>query len=147
MIIHSLCNSCYQRYELLIEPGDVHLLKDILVEDVLAPCPRNCGGKINVASSMIAGFADDPQLSSIIRLNAKELFKAVKGGGLPDEIPNSPEVVEALLLAHKVQKVSVQKIMNNIYLHELHLENGAVMHLASGARGAQVLKITKREAT
>ena len=52
MIILSLCNSCLQPYQLLIQPSDTELVKQIASQDGhLCPCPRLCGGQINLVGS------------------------------------------------------------------------------------------------
>ena len=70
----------------------------------------------------------------------------MNGMGLPDEIPSSGVVVDSLLRANNVLAVSVEEYQGKVFLHELHLANGMVIHLAAGTKGAQVLKITKEAA-
>jgi hypothetical protein len=147
MIVNSLCNTCYQVYEIRSEPEDTHLLKELMREDLTATCPRLCGGRINIVSSVsISALAQDPRLRPPLPISVRELFKAVKGAGLPDEIPKSYEFVEALFKSTPVKSVSLEQDGNRIYLHEVHFENGSVLHLSAGLRGAQVLKITKEKA-
>jgi hypothetical protein len=146
VIVHSLCNTCFQRFELRVEPSDVALLRQLNDGHGLANCPRLCGGKINLGNPSEDTFremARSPLLKEPVPITAKELFKAVKGGGLPDEIPKSYELGVALFKAHKVKSVFMEQDGKNIYLHEIRFEDGSVMHLAAGMRGAQVLKITK----
>lgn len=144
MIIRSVCNTCFQVYEVHSEPTDTSLLKEIISEDLMAPCPRLCGGQINmVTSGQITALANDPRLKAPLPITAKELFKAVKGAGLPDEIPKSEDVVSLLFGAARVHGVTTESLNGHVYLHEIKFENGAVLHLASGMRGAEVLKITK----
>ena len=144
MITRSICNGCLQVYEISSESTDTHLLKEIVQEDMMCVCPRLCGGRINIlSSSAITMMATDPRLREPMHLSAKELFKAVKGGGLPEEIPKSAEVVELLFAASKVKEVKLQSLGTRIFMHEIHFENGQILHLSSGLRGAEVLKITK----
>lgn len=146
MMVQALCNTCFQVYEIRVEPDDAHLLRKLVDESLLAECPRLCGGKINMRrNEQVSMLANDPRLKPPLPLTVNELFKAVNGAGLPDEVPTSTEVVEALLQLHKVTDVVTSKDSSKVYVHELHLENGAVIHLASGIRGALVLKITKKE--
>lgn len=145
MITRSLCNTCLQVYEISSEPSDAHLLKELVTEDLTCLCPKLCGGTINILSSVaISTLATDPRLKEPMHLNAKELFRAVKGGGLPDEIPKSPEVVALLFKASNVVDVMTQVLGSRVYIYEIHFENGHILHLSSGLRGAEVLKITKR---
>lgn len=146
MIINSLCNGCFQPFQLLVEPNDVHLVKEIADEaGDTCPCPRLCGGRINlVGDPVIGAMAKDRRLKQPMSITGKQLYQAVNGMGLPDEVPKSGEVVNAILIANNVVKASWEEDPSgNIYLHELTLKNGMVVHLTSGARGAQVLKVTK----
>jgi hypothetical protein len=145
VITRSLCNLCLQVYEIHSEPSDAHLLKEVVNDDLTCACPRLCGGYINILSSAATStLATDPRLKAPMHLTAKELFRAVKGGGLPDEVPKSEDVIALLFQASKVVDVRTQTLGNRVYLNEIHFENGQVLHLSSGLRGAEVLKITKR---
>lgn len=145
MIIHSVCNSCLQPFTIIVESRDVHLIRQISEEEgQLCPCPKLCGGKINLVGQPALDVVRD-RLKQHIQLTGTELYKAVMGAGLPEEIPRSPEVVEAMLLAHKVVKVNVSQEGITVFLNEIHLENGVVLHLTAGLRGAHVLKITKEK--
>jgi hypothetical protein len=147
MIIESLCNSCFQIYELRVEPEDMSLLKMVSNEETLCQCPRQCGGSINIVpSNAIKAMSKDARLRPPLPITVKELFKAVHGGGLPDEIPKSFEFSVALFKAHPVKDVSMEQDGEDIYLHEIRFADGSVLHLSAGRRGAKVLKITKEEA-
>ena len=145
MLIHSLCNTCFQRYELRMEPKDIPLLRQLTGNDYsVVPCPRLCGGMLNVVhSAQIKKLVQDPRLKEPLPITVQELFKAVKGGGLPDEIPKSYELAVSLFKAHPVKSVFMEQDGKDIYLHEVRFENGSIIHLAHGARGAKVLKITR----
>jgi hypothetical protein len=145
MIINSLCNSCLQPYTILVQSSDVHLLKQIADEaGHTCPCPRLCGGAINlIGDPIIDQMSEDRRLKDPINLTAKELYQAVGGMGLPDEVPKDLSVIRALLQASPVKNAMLEEVNGKFYLHELHLQDGVVIHLCSGGRGAQVLKITK----
>ncbi len=145
MILNSLCNLCFQPYQILIEVSDISLIRQIAVEDgKLAPCPRLCGGFINMqGDETIEQMAKDPRLKNPMSLTGKELYKAVNGAGLPDEVPQSKETIEALLKANKVVSTKLEELNGKYYLHEMVLENGLTLHLAAGLRGAHVIKVTK----
>lgn len=145
MIINSLCNSCLQPFRLIIEPADVSLVKEISDENgETCPCPRLCGGSINlVGDQVIKSMSEDRRLREPMVVSGKQLYQAVMGIGLPDEVPKSVETVDSLLRANRVVKVSIEEHDGRLYLHELQLENGSVVHLASGMKGAQVLKVTR----
>lgn len=146
MIIMSLCNSCLQPYQVLVEPSDIPLIKQI-ADDTghTCPCPRLCGGVINlVGDDTINAMVNDRRLKESVRITGKELYQAINGLGLPDEVPASFDTVEAMLRAFPTEKVVMQDVHGKVYLHEIHLKNEVVIHLGSGAHGAQVLKMTKK---
>lgn len=150
MIINSLCDSCLQPFQLIVEPADVSLVKEISDEEgAFCPCPRLCGGSINLIGDqninpVIAAVTQDRRTREPMTLTGRQLYQAVNGMGLPDEIPKSVEVVDSMLRANKVTKVLLEEHGGKLYLHELHLENGSVVHLASGIKGSQVLKVTRQ---
>ncbi len=146
MIINSLCNSCLQPYRILIEISDVELIKQISDENgITCKCPRLCGGRINlIGDPTISLMADDPRLKDPLHITGRELYCAVNGLGLPDEIPKSQDIVFALMKANTVEGISIEETNGRLYLHEINLQNGITIHLGSGAFGAQILKITKK---
>lgn len=150
MIINSLCNTCLQPFTIILTADDARLVKQIADESGhTAPCPRMCGGHINlIGDPVISSMAEDPRLREPMTITGLELFQAVGGMGLPDEIPKDLTVIEALLKSNPIKTVSLEKneVNGKFYLHEMHLEGGIVFHLAAGARGAQILKITKERA-
>ena len=79
-------------------------------------------------------------------LTLKEFVSAVAGFGLPSEIDASPEVVRAMLLAHKVVGVKIAQDASGprSILTELILDNDTTLHLAGGGSGPTVYKITRR---
>lgn len=97
-----------------------------------------------VSMAAIAALSTDPRLKPPLPITAKELFKAVKGAGLPDEIPLNADVVRLQFKASAVDTIATQEHGQRVYLHEIHFADGNVMHLSSGLRGAEVLKITKK---
>lgn len=148
MKINSLCNTCFQSYELLIEASDIDLLRQITDESGhTAKCPRLCGGTINVVGDrVISEMTLDRRIREPMQISGKELYRAVNGMGLRDEIPLSKDVVE-MLLNTQLRSFELDMQDGKIYLTELKFEGGRTLHLTSGARGAQVLKITKAEMT
>ena len=143
MIVRSLCNSCFQTYSLLLQESDIALVKQIADENgQTCPCPRLCGGRINLVGTT-AIDTSNLRLRDPMNLTGKELYQAVNGAGLPDEIEKGMEIIESLLKAYTITGVSLEDVNGRVYLHELILSNGMTIHLSAGARGAQVLKITK----
>lgn len=146
MIILSLCQSCFQKYELLIEASDLPLLKEISDQHgYTCPCPRLCGGTINLTGNSISEIVEGKQLAEPIFLTGKELYKAVKGMGLPDEIRLDTKTAEFMLTSSSIKDADIEEYKGHYYLHELLLANGVVIHLAAGLKGAQILKITKEK--
>ena len=49
MMINSVCSTCLQPYKILIQVSDLELVKEISTnEGRICPCPRLCGGEINL---------------------------------------------------------------------------------------------------
>lgn len=145
MIIHALCNSCLQKFDLIVEPSQVHLVKEISDENgETCPCPRLCGGRINLfGDGLIQQMGAVPGLRDPISITGKQLYQAVNGLGLPDEIPKNREVIDSLLRSQKIVSTVIDELDGKVFIHELRLEDGLTIHLAAGLRGAQVFKITK----
>jgi hypothetical protein len=120
------------------------LVKQVQSEDgQTCPCPRLCGGAINlVGEPTITAMTE--RLRAPIHLTGKELYQAINGMGLPDELNNDPLVLKAMLVANKVESTDVELCNGKVYLHEIHLDNGITVHLGAGPRGAQIVKMTKR---
>lgn len=145
MIVRSLCNSCLQPYTLLVMPSDVDLLRQISTnEGQTCPCPRLCGGTINlVGEPTITDAVTSRRLREPLHISGKELYQAVNGLGLPDEVAKDLTVIKALFGTSKVVGIQMEEQGENLYLHEIKLENGITVHLGAGQRGAKVLKLTK----
>ena len=84
------------------------------------------------------------QASRILRLSPQEFFRALCGGGTPEEVLCSPEVVRAFLLSSRIVKVDLRQEMGSdrTFIDRIYLENETVLHLG-GAAGAMVYKVTK----
>jgi len=143
MILCTLCNSCHECFDIVIAPDMGHLIAQLANEDGVAECPRHCGGKILLTGGQAMQLLAQAEKGPHTNLTAVELYRAIHGAGLPDEIPKSGELVEAMLKTHKVKDAIVEEVGERIYLHELLLENGSIIHLTAGGRGAQVLKVTR----
>lgn len=137
MILTTSCDRCSCTFRIFMTPEESHLL-DQLEKDGLAECPRLCGGSIQVKTS-----SDISSLKEPLTLSLRELYQAVNGYGLPDEIQTDPVVVESLLKSSKVVSVSTELSGKRVILNSLTLDNGSTLHLVSSSRGACVLKITK----
>jgi len=144
MIINSICSTCFQPYKLLVQASDVELVKQVATnEGRSSPCPRLCGGEINLVGE--PNVVEEAVLRDPVELTGLQLFQAVGGLGLPDEIPKDLIVLKAIFNAHKIVSVDMEEAHGNFYLNELRLDGGVTIHLSSGARGARILKITKEK--
>lgn len=145
MIIKSLCNSCLQPFEISVSVSEVPLVKEITNDEgTTCPCPRLCGGAINlVGDPTITEMSNDRRLKEPMRITGRQLYQAVGGLGLPDEIPSSADVLEALLVGAGVAETVTEEFNKAVFLHEIKLKNGTTIHFGAGLKGAQVLKITK----
>jgi len=142
-MIHSICSHCLQQYRLMVSPREQGLVLQVSSEEGKeCPCPRLCGGSINLTGSGPAA-PESAALRDPITMTGAELYRAVNGLGMADEIPKSKETVESVVKANRVKDVLIEESSGRFYLHELHLENGLIVHLAGGLRGAEVLKITR----
>lgn len=145
MILRTACAGCLQTYELLIESGDIPLVKQV-ADGTTAPCPRLCGGRIPLLGDPALELVTQGlSLRSPMLLTGRELYLAVSGAGLPDEMPSDETTTLALLKTHKVIEADVEKVGKEVYLHELRLEGGICLHLSAGSRGARILKVTKEK--
>jgi hypothetical protein len=146
MIIRSVCNSCYQRYEIVCTTDvkvSTAMLAQLMDEAGMGVCPRGCGGRINLTNDATID-AVGAYLKEPLHLTVTQLFQAAGGMPLPDEIPPSHETVSSLLIANKIEQVTLEDYNGRLFVHELHLSNCCIIHLCAGGRGAQVLKVTRR---
>lgn len=142
MIINSVCSTCLQPFRVLVQASDVELVKQVSTnEGRTCPCPRLCGGEINLIGE--PELLDGIRLRDPVELTGLQLYQAIGGLGLPDEVPKDVTVIDSLFRANRVVGVDVEEFNGNFYLNELRLEGGVVVHMSSGARGARVLKITR----
>jgi len=150
VILRSACETCFQRFLISIEEDAVGLLSDLKGDDDLCMCPRLCGGMINVsrdsAIELVIDSLSSKQVKEPIHLTVKELYRAVHGGGLPDELPKSGYATNKLLEGQIIKKVVLDdRGDGEVYLQELVLGNGLIIHMSSGLFGAQILKIVEGE--
>lgn len=144
MIVFSVCNSCFESYQLTIMPGDVELVRQIMDKTGrIAPCPRLCGGAINVVGDPTIQEMSERINKPRVCITGKELYQAVNGAGLPDEIPKELLVITTMLKNNKIIASDIEHANGKFYIHELTLENGVTLHFSGGPRGAQLLKMTK----
>lgn len=146
MIQKSLCTRCFQAYVITIEAGDKALYAQMqddgsIIKNLIS-CPRKCGGFITPLNS------DDirlkaPVFAYALSLTVPELYKAVNGAGLPDEVPKDLDAINALLLVHRVNETMLEEVGRQFLLHGLKLSNGFTIHLGCSPKGPCIVKITK----
>lgn len=145
MRIKSLCNTCFQAYDLTMFSEDLDLVQQIADESFhTAPCPRLCGGRINLVGNPIINEMQRPGLKAPLSITSRELYQAVMKAGLPDEVPKDPEVVSALLMSNTIASVDVEMNDGRCYINHIELKSGTKIHFAAGLHGAVVLKMTKK---
>lgn len=105
------------------------------------PCVL-CGGMAEMADSI-----DPAALAAMAKydLTPQEAFAAFNGLGLPDEQDCGPAAVKEVLQSSGVKDVVVEQLRgsNRSILRRIVMEDGRTLHLASGAMGALVYRISK----
>lgn len=78
-------------------------------------------------------------------LDPQQLFRALCGGGTPEEVEVRVEVVRAFLLSSKIIKVIAHEMMGDhrVIMDRLYLDNGTILHFAGTGAGALIYKVTK----
>lgn len=71
MFILSYCATCKQRFEIIIETGDLDKLRPHMTSGWDVPCPKKCGGFIPLTGSLWSP-------PSVMRLSSKELLKKLE---------------------------------------------------------------------
>lgn len=144
-LIRSVCNTCFQAYVLRISDSEKSLLSEILdASGESCPCPRNCGGSIPLQNSQ--EFTD---MHAILReplsITGTELYQAVNGLPLPDEVVKDLEVVKHLSRPENVKYITLSEHDGQVYVSDISLNDGMKLHLTAGPRGALLFKITKQD--
>lgn len=145
MILRTCCSACLQPLELILESTDLALVRQMSEDEgASVPCPRLCGGQVSLRHDPTLELVKQGMaLRETVFLSGKELYRAVNGAGLPDELPVDSAIVRAMLISNRTVRVDIEEAHGKLYLHEIHLEGGVTIHLAAGLRGSQVLKVTK----
>jgi hypothetical protein len=132
------CATCKSAFEIRFEkPSDISLLSHMLVNgQVDCVCPRKCTGRIAQQAQFAEGVFP-------LSVTVQELFQAVSGMPLPDEVPKSAIFVLSLLKSERVLEARCEEEGGSIFLHSITLTNGCTIHLCASGRGPQVLKITR----
>ena len=135
----SICNKCFQRYQLIEKDEDQHLLLELREVKPRVTCPRCNHGHCNLVLVPELEKIKGPCLS----LTIKQFYQATHGMGLPDEMLPATEL-NHFLLNRELSDAVLEERNGKVYLHELAFKDGTVVHLSAGLFGAQVLKVTKR---
>lgn len=80
----------------------------------------------------------------VTELTPEQLFRALCGGGTPEEIKAYPALVRALLRDAKVVEIDADELVGDgrAVIRRLFLDSGFVLHLSGMPTGAFVYKIT-----
>jgi hypothetical protein len=105
-------------------------------------CPR-CGAQAAGTDEMSLPRAI--HTADIIDLTPIEMFSALSGFGLPDEMPSSVENVSQTLSSSPIKRVVGQNVpgTKRCSIDFVELENGVRIYLGASTHGAVVYRITK----
>lgn len=145
-MIRSFCQTCFQPFTIQTLPGrdNLALLHQTMDKDGFGPCPRLCGGKINLTNNeAIEKLMTSVKLRDPLNLTLTQYYQAANGLGCPDEIPKDADILQPLLKSAQVEGMVMDIAPGGLYIHEIHFDNGFVLHLTAGSKGAMVLKVTK----
>lgn len=130
--------------------GDPDVTRKLIVEHDLwkdgLPCFQDgCASNLRRLTDGEAQAVVGHGLVQTLSLTVEEFFAALCGYGIPEEISPEPEVVQALLLSARVDKVAVSTSpTGRTLLSRMDLDNGTCLHLASSAFGPAIYKVTRR---
>lgn len=48
MIVRTTCTTCATQFEILMQSGDVNLLRRFMDNNHTIPCPEKCGGRVSL---------------------------------------------------------------------------------------------------
>ena len=141
------CDSCLTVVRFVDDPQVCQSFLEHSIWEGGYPCVRQCGAKM----TRIPGgewetwkSSHDEGILKLYELSMAELFRAMSGFGLPDELQVEPEYVKALLLSNPITDLLLQRSdSGRTVIKRLDLKNGLSIHLASSPRGATVYKITR----
>jgi len=130
------------------EPASAHLLLRLPMAETV--CPR-CDARGAVrpvlrGSDRLSASGSDPELYTV-----RELYAALTGQGLPDQINPSNELVGAVLRDHGVARVvfeneslSLPGTESSRVIKTLVLDNGLRLELGVGSGGAVVQRMWRK---
>jgi len=134
------CSNCGIRVSVY---GDQDEIRSLILEhpnwvDGLPCFTEGCSGTFKRVERSWA-FSKD------ISLSAEQFFRALCGGGTPEEIQAASEVVVAFLLSARVVKVDARPLRNDgrTVIDRIYLDNGTVLHFSGTGAGALVYKVTR----
>jgi hypothetical protein len=147
---YAYCPTCKVLVRISGEIHDIRRVTDLATTGYHKCVTTGCGGSMNRISykEAAAYYANETKHSHVelLELSAQEFLKAVVGFGLPNEINADPEIVESLLKSNQIVSVEItkSKTPGRSVLNSLSLNNGLTIHVASGAEGPTVYKITRK---
>jgi hypothetical protein len=105
-------------------------------------CPR-CGAQ--AAGADENSLPRSVQTASVVDLTPIEMFSAMSGFGLPDELPSSVENIAETLKGSPVKRVVGQNVPNTgrCSVDFIELVNGVRVYFGASVHGAVVYRIVK----
>lgn len=143
MIICSGCGAVYRVFD-TIEGGDNEQLIGPLSEwwPDKYTCPR-CGAQ--AAGAEEALLPRSVQTSDIVDLTPIEMFSALNGFGLPEELPTSVENLTEVLRSSAVKRVVGSNVPNTkrCVVDFIELESGVKVYFGASTHGAVAYRVVR----
>ena len=142
--LYYICPVCYVVFQVIGDRGELMRIPEILARLARTCVTDGCEGRVQASTSDKMARTSQQKTT---RLTVQEFVAAMAGLGLPDEIDASPEVVSAMLKSCPVIGFTLHRSSHpkRSILTELVLSNNTILHLAAGADGPTVYKITRRK--
>lgn len=143
------CDSCLQVIRVQGDPEELCRLiaQNPTWKDRLPCVNSGCSGPLKLLTEDVLALLSnvlEPGLIGVVDLTPREMFQALCGFGLPEEVGQAPEVVVALLRSTSISDVAVRiSPSGRTIIDRLDLSNRLSIHLAASPDGAVAFKITR----
>lgn len=129
------CEGCDEVLYVEAKPDEVRLFSQIVSEDgkTVGSCPFCGRGTLALVAKQRAPVTRTMTLTAF--------YGASFGMAAPGQEPTTDRIHDLFKMKSVGQTVEICGPV--ILLHEIHFEDGSILHLCGSGRGAQVLKITK----
>lgn len=142
------CETCMATLQV---HGDPEEFRQLIIEHPMweqgRPCTTfECPGAMNPLDAdtrEAMGRIKETGVLPVVEVNVQEAFKALCGGGLPDELGVSPEFVSILLESMEKKTVFAFTSPTGRTLLQRIQVGGLMLHLSSSSYGPCVYKITR----